>query len=145
METERWRIAWRDCIAPLMSERALKVLAEALETDDQRLVQSGTVVPDGHPMLAEREPTGACAIGLMGWLGYELRTAEKVIDFFERTSERAIHNAILLAQDRGEDNKQQRTGAAMMGDFLEWFDSSPRDQMRFDLLQEVWRSLAHVN
>ena len=42
---ETWKEVWRKGFAPLLSKQALHVLAEALETNDQRLLQGATTSP----------------------------------------------------------------------------------------------------
>src|SRR5437868_2184907 len=69
----------------------------------------------------------ACELGFCGWQGDELESVGQVEEFFARACFEA----------------DQRLGEpAACRWFLNWFDDTPRDQMRRDLLQEVELALA---
>jgi hypothetical protein len=69
----------------------------------------------------------ACGLGYCGWQGDGLETVAEVEEFFARTCFEA----------------DQRLGEpAACRWFLNWFDETPREEMRRQLLPEVNRSLA---
>jgi hypothetical protein len=63
-----------------------------------------------------------CAIGYSGWLGDGLNTVGQIDEFFTRICEGAD---ALIRQP------------AACRHFLNWFDNTPRSQMRRELLTEV--------
>jgi hypothetical protein len=128
METlESWRIVWRDGIAPALSTAGLEALAEALRTDDKRLAQGQTTTPPPLMSVQDWPCEAADAIGYAGWQGEGLGTVGEVEEFFARVCFEA----------------DQRLGEpAACRWFLNWFDDTPRDQMRAELLAEVERVLS---
>jgi hypothetical protein len=74
----------------------------------------------------ERPVEGCCSIGWCGWHGEKLETVGQVEEFFARSCFEA----------------DQRLGEpAACRWFLHWYDDTPRDLMRLDLLHEVERTL----
>ena len=70
---------------------------------------------------------GACVVGYCAWQGDGLETVGEVEEFFARVCFEA----------------DQRLGEpAAVRYFLNWFDDTPRDEMRRELLDEVNRTLA---
>jgi len=124
---ERWRLVWRDGFTPVLPTTGLLALREALETDDPRLTQGSTTTPP--PLLCVQDwlVEAACALGFCGWHGDGLATVGEVEEFFARVCFEA----------------DQRLGeAAACRWFLNWFDDTPRESMRRELLGEVNRALA---
>lgn len=119
---ESWRIVWRGGFAPTFSTVGLEALRDALRTDDRRLTQGSTTTPPPLMCVQDWPCEAADAIGMVGWLGDELVSVGQVEEFFAR----ACFDA------------DQRLGEpAACRWFLNWFDDTPRDQMRADLLVEV--------
>ena len=107
--------------------RALEALRAGLAGDDPRLVQGTTCSPPALQALSDRTVESACALGYCGWQGEGLETVAEVEDFFARLCFEA----------------DQRLGEpAACRWFLNWFDETPRDEMRRLLLAEVNRTLA---
>jgi hypothetical protein len=68
----------------------------------------------------------ACALGFCAWQGERLETVGEVGEFFSRSCYEA----------------DQRIGKpAASRWFLKWFDETPRDEMRKELLSEVSREI----
>lgn len=126
---ESWRRVWREGIAPLLSTAALVALRNALATNDPRLVQGETVVPFLPDCFLERNwpVDSACALSFCGWQGDGLKTVGEVEEFFGHICS-DIDYAI-----------QEAAGCRH---FLHWFDDTPRDEMRKQLLPEVDLALA---
>lgn len=126
---ESWRTVWRDGFAPLLPTAGLIALRTALETDDPRLLQGATTVPAPLQCMQTHYCEGACAVSFAGWQGEdgpELPTVGEVEEFFAR----ACYEC------------DQRMGEpAACRWFLNWFDDTPRDELRRELLPEVERVL----
>lgn len=125
--TEAWRKAWRDGVAPLMSERALEALRQGLAADDPALVQGATTVPPPVACVQYWPCEGACAVGYAGWKGEGLETVGEVEEFFARL-------CFEIDKRLGE--------PAGCRWFLNWFDEAPRQEVRRELLAEVELALA---
>jgi hypothetical protein len=119
---ESWRKTWRDGVAPVLSTRALAALKIALETDDKRLIQGETTDPPPLACVADWDVQGACALGFVGWIGEHLDTVAEVEEFFARM---CAEIDLRLGEPAG------------CRWFLNWFDETPRDEMRRELLAEV--------
>ena len=124
---ERWRKVWRDGILPQTSLAALQALHRALVEDDQRLLQGATTSPPALDVLADCEVEGACAVCFCAWQGDGRRTIGEVVAEFDRVCRAA--DALL-----GE--------PAVCRWFLDWFDLTPRAELRRELRREVERALA---
>jgi len=124
---ESWRRVWREGFGPVLSVGGLLKLREALLGDDGRLLQGATTSPPPL-MCVESWPVEACcAIGFCGWQGARLHNVGEAEEYFARCCLEADWHL-------GE-------GAACRW-FLNWFDDTPREEMRRELLGEVDRSLA---
>lgn len=119
---ESWRLVWRDGFAPVLSTAGLEKLAEALRTDDPRLLQGCTTNPPPLMCVQDWPVEGACGIGWCGWWGDGLTTVGEVEEHFARCCFEA----------------DQKLGKpAVCRWFLNWHDDTPRDEMRRELLAEV--------
>jgi hypothetical protein len=119
---EPWRYIFRRGFAPLLSNSALNALQDGLKQDDPALVQGCVVFPKPMPGFWELP---AAAVGLLAYVGREgegLFSVFEVSEFHDRLKEAA-------AQKLG-----QMEAATL---FLDWFDKTPRDIMRKNLLQET--------
>src|SRR5450631_3726575 len=123
---ESWRKVWREGLAPLLSTAALEALRQALVVDDARLLQGATTTPPPLQCVQDWPVEGACALGYCGWQGDGLETVAEVEEFFARM-------CFEIDQRLGE--------PAGCRWFLNWFDETPRDEMRRLLLVEVSRAL----
>ena len=124
---ESWRKVWREGIAPQLSRPGLEALRRALIEDDSRLLQGATTSPPPLQCLQDWPVEGACALSYCAWQGDGLQTIAEVEDFFAR----ACYEV------------DQRLGEpAACRWFLNWFDDTPREEMRRLLLEEVNRTLA---
>jgi len=124
---ESWRMVWRDGFAPLLSSTGLMALRDALRVDDPRLVQGATTTPPPLLCVQDWPVEACCALGYCGWQGDRLDTVGEVEEFFAK--------CCFEADDRlGE--------PAACRWFLNWFDDTPRPDMRRELLAEVELALA---
>ena len=124
---ESWRKVWRDGLAPLISTDGLEALRAALCNDDARLLQGATTTPPPLQCVQAWPVEAACALGYCGWQGEGLESVAEVEEYFARL-------CFEVDQRLGE--------PAACRWFLNWFDETPRDEMRSLLLAEVSRTLA---
>jgi hypothetical protein len=124
---ESWRKVWREGVAPLLSNAALEALQRALTSDDPRLLQGSTTTPPPLQCVQDWPVEAACALGFCGWQGEGLETVAEVEEFFART-------CFEVDERLGE--------PAACRWFLNWFDETPREEMREKLAVEIARALA---
>jgi hypothetical protein len=124
---DSWRKVWREGLAPLLSTASLEALRRALVTDDSRLLQGATTTPPPLQCVQDWPVEAACALGYCGWQGEGLETVGEVEEFFARM-------CFEIDQRMGE--------PAACRWLLNWFDETPREEMRQLLVGEVNRSLA---
>jgi hypothetical protein len=124
---ESWRKVWREGLAPQLSVAALTALRSGLMNDDPQLLQGATTTPPPLQCVQDWPVEAACILGYCGWQGEGLETVAEVEEFFAQ----ACYEA------------DQRLGEpAACRWFLNWYDDTPRDEMRRLLLAEVNRTLA---
>jgi len=124
---EAWRKVWREGLAPLLSTKGLQALRRGLLRDDGRLTQGATTTPPPMQCVLDWPVEGACVVGYCAWQGDGLETVGEVEEMFAR---------ICFEAD-------QRLGEpAAVRYFLNWYDDTPRAEMRQQLLVEVSRALA---
>jgi hypothetical protein len=103
------------------------MLRRGLVTDDPRLQQGATTTPPPLQCVQDWPVEGACGLGYCGWQGEGLETVAEVEEFFARMCFEI-------------DNRLGEPAGCRW--FLNWFDETPRDEMRRHLLVEVNRALA---
>src|SRR5262245_36220188 len=124
---ESWRKVWRDGLAPQLSVAGLEALARGLTNDDPQLLQGATTTPPPLQCVQDWPVEAACVLGYCGWKGEGRETVAEVEEFFAKACFEA----------------DQRLGEpAGCRWFLNWYDDTPRDEMRRLLLGEVNRTLA---
>ncbi len=124
---ESWRKVWRDGLAPEISTAGIEALRRALANDDPRLLQGATTSPPPLQCVQDWPVEGACGLGYCGWQGDGLQTVAQVEEFFARACFEA-------------DRRLGEPAACRW--FLNWFDDTPRAEMRRQLFAEVNRTLA---
>lgn len=124
---ELWRHAWRNGFAKVIPRPGLVALAAALRDDAPELLQEVTTSPPPIPGCDHVPCTGGCAISLAGWRGNGLETVADVEAAFTESCFKA---------------DQLLGGPAECRHFMDWFDDTPRDEMRRALLPEVELALA---
>ncbi|MDB5310660.1 MAG: hypothetical protein JWO38_4862 [Gemmataceae bacterium] len=127
LRQDTWRIVWREGFVPVLSTAGLVALRRALTEDDPRLTQGSTTTPPPLMTVQDWPVEAACALGYCGWIGESLEVVGEVEEFFARVCFEA--------------DQRLREPAACRW-FLNWFDDTPRDEMRRELLAEVERALA---
>lgn len=122
---ETWVRVWRSGIAPQLSTPGLEALRKALVEDDSRLIQGATTTPP--PLAGVQVWTCKAACGIAFPFMVEGATVGEVEIAFARA-------CFECDQAIGE--------PAGCRWFLNWFDETPREEMRQKLLPEVERVLA---
>src|SRR5260370_6510101 len=125
---ESWRKVWREGLAPHLSTPGLEALKRALASDDSCLLQGATTTPPPLQCVQDWPVEAACVVGYCGWQGDGLETVAEVEEFFARI-------CFETDQALGE--------PAACRWFLNWFDETPRADVRALLLAEVSRMLAN--
>ena len=120
-------MVWRDGFAPVLSTTGLLSLRDALRVDDPRLVQGATTTPPPLLCVQDWPVEACCALGYCGWQGDRMDTVGEVEEFFAKCCFEA-------------DARLGEPAACRW--FLNWFDDTPRADMRRDLLAEVELALA---
>ena len=123
---ENWRRVWREGLSPQFSVAGLRALERALAIDDPRLLQGTTCSPPLLDVWRKRRVCGACALAWAGWQAEKLATVGQVEAYFHRLCD---------AADAALDEP------AACRFFLNWYDETPRADMRRALLAEVRRAL----
>ncbi len=124
---ESWRKVWREGVGPLLSTSSLEALQRGLAADDPRLLQGATTTPPPLQCVKDWPVKAACLIGYAGWQAEGLESVGEVEEFFARMCFEI-------------DNRIDEPAGCRW--FLNWFDETPRDDMRRLVLAEVHRALA---
>lgn len=122
--TPYWKQVFRRGIVPQLSTAALEALRLALVEDDARLIQGQTTDPPNWMGLPVER---ACAICYGLWQG---DGHEDTLDL-EAGFQRVLFRADCAMQQ-----------PECCREFIVWFDDTPRDEMRRELLPEVNAALA---
>jgi hypothetical protein len=123
---EKWRRVWREGFVPQLSTTSLQSLQQALTEDDPRLLQGTTCYPPLLDELKDEAVQAVCALGFCGWQGEGLNHVGEIDAFFQKLCDAADLNF---------------TDPAACRFFLNWYDDTPRDEMRQELLAEVTLAL----
>jgi hypothetical protein len=126
VDMESWRIVWRNGFCPVLSTPALEALRVGLKDDSPQLIQGATTTPPPLMVVQDWPVEAACALGFAGWKGDGLVTVGQVEEHFAKCCFEADQ---LLGEP------------AACRWFLNWFDDTPRGDMRQALLEEVEREL----
>lgn len=119
---ESWRKGWREGFAPILSTAGLEAVLKALESDDMRLVQGATTTPPPLMCVQDWPVEAACILGFCGWQGDGLTTVGEV--------ELHFANVCFLADQRLGSPAECRW-------FLNFWDDTPRDELRREMIGEV--------
>jgi hypothetical protein len=123
---ESWRKVWR-AAAPMLTTPQLLALREGLRSDDKALIQGATTTPPPLQCVLDWPCEAGCLFAYAGWKS-GLETVGEVEEFFADLCFR-------VDQELGE--------PAAVRYLLNWFDDTPRDEMRINLGLEIDRVLAN--
>ncbi len=124
---ESWRKVWREGFAPQLPSRGLECLQMALRENDERIIQGATTAPPPLQCMMDNSIEGCCVLGFCFLQGDNRQTVAEVEEDFARLCFET-------------DQKLGDPGACRW--FLNWYDETPRQQMREELLGEVELELA---
>ena len=124
---ESWRTVFREGFAPILPTDGLEYVAELLRNDSPELIQGATTDPPPLTANKDWDAEAACFLGACG-MGAGCQTVNEVEEFFAKAC---------------WDADQHIGEQAACRWFLNWFDETPRAEMRRELLAEVERVLAH--
>lgn len=127
---ESWRVVWRHGFAPILATAGLVALRRALASDNGELMQGATTSPPPLMCVQDWPVEATCALGYCAWKGDGLTTVGEVEEHFAR----CCHEC---------DQALQEPAACRY--FLNWYDDTPRDRMRRELLSEVDLTLTQRN
>lgn len=136
---EPWRHVWRKGFAPLMPTEGLKALAEALRSDDPRLIQGAATSPPPLQCVEDWPVEGACAVTFCGAAQHGVATL--VPGKVRAVSDWTIGNAEEFFARACYDCDASLGEPAGCRHFLNAFDEWPRQEMIQNLLPEVEREL----
>lgn len=129
---ESWKIVLRNGLFKILTKEQLLVGLEALKTDSPLLTQGSTTTPPPLMCVQDWPVEAACFLGFCGWKNpiNPLETVGQVEEFFAKC-------CFEMDQRLGE--------PAACRWFLNWFDETPRNQMREALIAEIEEHLSMVN
>lgn len=123
---ESWRLIFREAIAPKLAEYAPDSLAEvlaAIESDDPRMTQGSTTTPPPLMCVQDWPVEAGCVICFAGWQGGGgCTTVGEAEEFFAKVVFEA------------DEIMGEPAGSRW---FLNWFDDTPRPEMRRELAAEL--------
>lgn len=143
---ESWRKSWRDGFAPLIGTEELQALRTAVATDDPRLVQGCTTQPPPLMCVQDWPVEAGCAIGFCGAMANGGLLPLKGDEDGEQSPRQGSAATVADAEEyfakacQAADQKLGELAGCRW--FLAWFDETPRDDMRRELLPEIDRELA---
>lgn len=126
---EAWRKIWRDGFAPLITDKGLLALKEALESPSRlsQLGQGSTTWPIAMIGSGLEKPQGACLIGYCAWKGSDLATVGEIDSEFARLCFEA------------DQRVKEPAGCRFL---LNWWDERPYEEVVACMLPEVDREIA---
>lgn len=133
--TESWKKVWREAVVPLLSLESLEALRTAIINDDPRLIQGATCVPPPLSCVEDWPVECACLLGYcgvseMGGFDKDEKGAQNTgAATVGMTEEFFARMCFAIDQKLGEP-----AGCRWV---LNWFDQTPRDEIRRLLLPEV--------
>ncbi len=126
---EAWRAVWRTGITPFISTAGLLALKKGLQEDDPNLIQGATTTPPPLLVVLKWPVEAADFAGYAFWQGD--KQGEATVGECEGEFARVMYEC---DQVMGE--------PAACRHVINWFDDTPRDDMRRELLSEVELALS---
>ena len=139
---ESWRLVWRNAFAKVLPAEGLRALADALRADDPRLTQGSTTTPPPLMCVQSWPCEAADALGFVG-AAVNGGFADETPSGRQTNPNAASVGAVEEFFARACFDADQILGEpAACRWFLNWFDDTPRAEMRRELLAEVELALA---
>lgn len=138
---ESWRRSWRDGFLPGLKTDTLKALLDAVKSDDPRLTQGSTTTPPPLMCVQDWPVECGCLIGYAGAIengGFE---STDVADYINKGKSNKAPATVGKVEEFFATacyQADQRLGnPSECRYFLNWFDDTPRDEMRRELQAEL--------
>ena len=122
----QWEEVFTKGFAPIMSDKELECLRDALINDSIELLQGQTTSPDLLDCIQYWPCKGACAIAYAGWKGQNLNLLKEVEEYFSK---------LCFECDKFFDEP------AICRHFLNWFDDTARSEVKSQLVPTINRIL----
>lgn len=117
-----WQQVWRKGIVPQFQVEDLQRLKKALEEDDPRLIQGSTTSPPTLQCSQDWPLEACCVVSHLCCSELNNTTVSEAEEQFAKACFEAD-------QKLGE--------PAAIRYFLNWYDETPREEMRLELLEEI--------
>jgi len=126
---ESWRKVWREGILPETSTPGLEACLAGLERNDTRIIQGATTTPPPLQCVQDWPTEAADLIGYSFWIGDAKgeATVAEVEEYFAKVCYEV-------------DCRLGEPAACRW--FINWFDDTPRDKMRVQMIQELRINIA---
>lgn len=138
---EMWKVSWRNGYLPGMKTETLKALLEAVQSDDPRLTQGSTSTPPPLMCVQDWPIECGCIIGYAGAIengGFESSSVESYVAKKKDNPSPATVGEVEEFFATACFQADQRLGnPAECRYFLNWFDGTPRSEMRRELQAEL--------
>lgn len=121
-ESLKWKDVFRRGLAPQLTSDELETLLTALVNNDPDLIQGKTVEPCGAGVKGDEKPKAGCMIGYIIW---KCRGANEVRDVQNEFACICCGIDVRLAV------------LSVNRYLLNFFDETPRDKMRPQLIEEI--------
>lgn len=140
---ESWRLVWRDVFAKTLPVEGMEALAVALRTDDPRLTQGSTTTPPPLMCVQDWPCEAADVLGYVGAATLGGFADEKPSGKQTNPNAATVGEVEEFFARACFDCDQQLKEPAACRWLLNWFDDTPRDEMRRELLAEVELAIAN--
>lgn len=138
---ESWRKVWRDGFVPNLNLNQLQVLHQALEVNDPRLIQGATSTPPPLMCMQDWPIECGCLVTYCGVAEVGGFKSLTIKDYLDRKKSNPKPCTVGTAEEwfaRLCFQADQLLGeSAACRWVLTWFDDTPRDTMRRELLAEL--------
>ena len=128
-----WKKVFRNGLLPHITEIELRTLRKLIVEDDKRLLQGATTTPPPLMCVQDWSVEAACLTGMCGWASL---TAGELTEATVGDVEAAFAKLCFdIDQTIGEPGGVRH--------LLCWYDETPRDEMRRELLIEIDLALSN--
>jgi hypothetical protein len=138
---ESWKRVWRNGFLPQIKTPVLRALLEAVQSDDPRLTQGSTSTPPPLMCVADWPIECGCLIGYAGAMelgGFETLSVDAYVNKVKSNPTPAKVGQVEEFFGTACFQADQRLGnPAECRWFLNWFDDTPRTEMRRELEAEL--------
>lgn len=123
---ESWEHVFRHGLSPSLTLEGLQALAHAIEADDEHLIQGATTEPPALNCTRDWFPNGCCAVAYAVWKGSDASAESVNLEYIEEGFAEASYQC-----------GKRLNESSSVRYFLNWYDQTPRNEMRALLLPVV--------